>query len=111
MRSYTHFDGLTGKPTVRMSMEQAQSVSHAGDCLADVRAIIGKVEIIADEETIKATLGEYGEWEDLESADADTLRERMVWIAGADIAEQPGFYCDDESEYTGWNYTPESRPQ
>ncbi len=33
-------------------------------------------------------LGEFGAWDDLESAEIDTLANRVLWTACCDIAEQ-----------------------
>ena len=79
--------------TIEMEVEQAKSVSHAGDCENDAGALVGLPEIAAQldaipPQDIAAELKEYGAWDDGELRDEYANRLRIVWIAGCDIEEQ-----------------------
>lgn len=76
-----------------MTQEQAESVSHAGDCSADVEVLV-EVPAIASQldaigpKAIRNELREYGAWNDDDLADDAANRERIVWIAGCNIREE-----------------------
>jgi hypothetical protein len=75
-----------------MTLEQAQSASHQGQCDEDVAALLRVPEIAAqfdamDPDTIRAGLSEYGAWDTLELADDEQNRHRALWSAACDIAE------------------------
>jgi hypothetical protein len=95
MNTYTHYDGLTGRDTVTLTMDQAESCSHPGPCDDDVAALLDDVEIKPTPSELRAMLGEYGAWDDDQLSDDDDNRARMLWIAACDIAENPGDYMDD----------------
>ena len=92
--TYTHYDGSTGWDTVTLTMDQAESCSHAGPCDGDVAALIPCVEIKLSPDDLKSVLSEYGAWDDEQLADDDDNRERMLWLAACDIAENPALYLD-----------------
>lgn len=81
----------SGRIEIHMTKEQAESVFHSGHCDADVAALIPQLKEQLDNIhplILAAELKEYGCWNDKELANhADNL-ERLVWIAGSDLAEQ-----------------------
>lgn len=77
---------------INMTLEQARSASHPGDCDADVRALSRVPAIKAQLDAfsfkeIREALSEYGAWEDDELKDNDQNRQRALWSAACDIAE------------------------
>jgi len=99
-RTYTYMDGLSGKEIVRMTMGQAEAMSHSGDCEDDVIATMPELEWIGTLDDIRADLKECGAWDDLETADEETLRTRAAWIAAGSISESPDTYRDDTKQAT-----------
>lgn len=86
------FDGLRGLE-IEMTLEQALSCSHAGDCDDDVSIVVRKPEIAAQFDTIGAEklrdgLKEAGAWDSEELADDEMNRRRAVWMAACDIREE-----------------------
>lgn len=89
----------SGRIGLRMTLEQAQSVSHAGDCDDDVAMLARVPEIAAqldalDPAMLAAELCEYGAWDAEELADHDANLQRVVWLAGGDISDSPEDYRD-----------------
>lgn len=79
--------------SIDMTLEQAQSVSHSGDCEPNVLELLKDPEIQAQLETISPeTLSEelrgYGTWEEEDRLDLQTNRERIVWLAGGSIVDE-----------------------
>lgn len=76
-----------------MTRRMAESGSHAGQCDADVEALV-RLPVIRrqldriDPALIAAELKEYGAWDETELSDADANRERIVWIACGNIREE-----------------------
>jgi hypothetical protein len=88
---YGCFDGTRGQE-IAMTLEQAQSASHQGQCDDDVAALLREPEIAAqfdamDPDIIRAGLAEYGAWDTLELSDDEQNRARALWSAACDIAE------------------------
>jgi folate-binding Fe-S cluster repair protein YgfZ len=76
-----------------MTVEQAESASHQGQCDEDVRALSLEPGIAAqlsavDPETLRSELREYGAWDDVELSDHPQNLQRLLWIAACDISEQ-----------------------
>ncbi len=85
------FDGLRGLE-ISMTLEQAQSCSHQGDCDNDVASLMLDPAIVAqfeamDEETIRDGLRESGAWSEEELQDYVTNCHRALWLAACDIRE------------------------
>lgn len=83
------FDGLRGLE-IEMSLDDAESASHQGECFEDVVALVAKPEIAAQldkigAETIRLALKESGGFENLH--DDDLNRQRAAWMAACDIRE------------------------
>ena len=79
--------------SLRMRLDDAESASGQGDCTYAVECLletkyIGDQLSAIDPEKIRAELQEYGAWDDAELSDADANRQRLVWVAACDIAEQ-----------------------
>jgi hypothetical protein len=107
------FTSGSGRIELQMTMEQAVSASHSGDCEDDTREL-SKVSVIAeqlakiDPTTLSAELKEYGAWDAEELADHDQNIQRILWLAACDIAEQGGCDCGergdaDRNEYRYFN--------
>jgi len=81
----------SGRIELKMTLEQAQSVSHSGQCDLDVKDL-SRVPSIKrqldklDAATLANELKEYGAWDASELADSQNLQ-RILWLAGCDIAE------------------------
>ena len=91
-----------GKIELQMTLEQAESVSHPGDCEADTRALLKDPAIAAQFATfahadIAAELKETGAWDVEELADEEMSRVRLLWLAGCEVAER-AFAGEDDSQ-------------
>jgi hypothetical protein len=94
------FTSSSGRIELRMTMEQAESASHSGECDDDVQEL-SRVPAIAeqlakiDPSLLSAELKEYGAWDDEERADHDQNLQRILWLAAGDITEQEGCDCGE----------------
>jgi hypothetical protein len=84
----------SGRIELRMTMEQAESVSHSGQCDEDVLELSRVPEIREqlekiDPETLSAELREYGAWDEEERKDHPQNLQRILWLAGGDIKDNP----------------------
>lgn len=84
---YVHMDGESGRETVRLPRECVLQCSGQGAQDANVAHWMPRVDWVADAETIRKTLKQYGAWDAAELADNDANRTRMLWCAACDIAE------------------------
>ena len=80
-----------------MTLEQAESVSHQGDCIHDVKALFEDLEIksqfaVRTDKQLSDALKDYGAWDDEELKDRKENIFRLLWIAGGDIKES--YYWD-----------------
>lgn len=97
------FTSSSGRIELQMTMEQAESASHSGECDEDVREL-SKVPAIAeqlakiDPTLLSAELKEYGAWDDEERADHDQNLQRILWLAACDITEQEGCDCGERGD-------------
>jgi hypothetical protein len=86
---YASFDRFT----IEMSLEDAESASHQGQCDEDVEALVRSERIasqlakISDDDLV-AELKEYGTWTTEELADRCANENRIVWIAAGNITEE-----------------------
>ena len=86
------YSSSSGRIELQLTLSQAQSASHSGQCDADVLAL-SKVPSIArqlakiDPEVLRSELREYGAWDAKELADHDQNIQRILWIAAGDIKE------------------------
>lgn len=78
---------------IKMTLNQAHSANHGGDCLPDVLELLKlpmikrQVSRINDEKLI-AELSEQGGWSDNELANRQDNEERIVWLAACNISEE-----------------------
>lgn len=77
---------------LQMTMAQAESASHQGQCDDDVAALVRAPAIRRQLDKIgpdklAAELKEYGAWDADELSDYDANRERIARIAAGDIVE------------------------
>ena len=86
------FSTGSGKIELQMTLEQARSASHQGQCDNDVRDL-SKVPAIArqlakiDPAILRDELREYGAWDENELADPDQNLQRLLWLAAGDIVD------------------------
>lgn len=78
---------------IKMTLQQAESCSHPGDCEHDVRMLmehplIKRQRRKIDPELIRKELKEYGAWEDEELQDDEGNWMRILWIGANDITEE-----------------------
>jgi hypothetical protein len=78
---------------IRMTLAQARSASHPGQCDADVAALARAPGIrrqldALDPAHVRAELSEYGAWDDAELADHEQNLQRVLWLAAGNIAEE-----------------------
>ena len=86
---WTSFERLE----IEMTLAQAESCSHPGDCEHDVRTLmehplIKRQRKRIDPELIRQELSEYGVWEEEELADDDANWQRILWLGANDIVEE-----------------------
>lgn len=92
MKKLTWYGSLSGL-TLEMTLEQAKSVSHQGQCDEDVKALMrvpaiaSQLEKMSDACIIRE-LREVGAWEASEMLDRETNLSRIVWLAGCDLKEE-----------------------
>lgn len=82
-----------GPVKLEMTLEQANSVSHSGDCLQDVRDLISNLDNQLnkiDPKALVKVLKEYGTWDSDQLSNHSNNIERLVWIAGNDIRDKEG---------------------
>lgn len=86
------FSTSSGRIELQISLSDAESASHQGQCDDDVKEL-SEVPYIAeqlakiDPELLKSELREYGAWDDSELSDHDQNLQRLLWIACGDIVE------------------------
>jgi hypothetical protein len=85
------FDGLRGLE-ISMSVDDAESASHQGECFEDVECLVAKPEISSQldaigDDKIRLALKESGGWGADELTDNEANRNRAVWMAACDIRE------------------------
>jgi hypothetical protein len=83
----------SGTIELQMSLDDAESASHQGQCLDDVRALAQMPHIKTqldslDPSEVAKELKGYGAWDDEELADHDENMLRLLWIAAGDIKEE-----------------------
>lgn len=82
----------SGCIVIRMTQEQAESVSGSGQQdenvseLSSVPAIADQLAAI-DADVLRRELKEYGAWDAEELADHEQNLQRLLWVAGCDVAE------------------------
>src|SRR4029077_12825206 len=103
------FTSGSGRIELQMTMDQAESASHQGECDDDTREL-SKVPAIAEQLTkidpvvLAAELKEYGAWDAEELADHDQNVQRILWLAAGDIAELGGCDCGERGDMERGEY-------
>jgi hypothetical protein len=93
-----HYDGESGKPLLSMTRAAASDCSTPGQAADQSVAFwLNKVTWIADDATLRACLDRYGAWDDLDTADIDTIKSRVLWIAACDWREESDREIDEEA--------------
>jgi hypothetical protein len=87
------YSSSSGRIELQMTLEQAESGSHQGQCDEDVRALSLVPEIktqldAIDKDVLAAELKEFGAWDAEELADHAQNIQRILWIACGDIKEE-----------------------
>ena len=77
---------------IKMTLEQAKSVSHQGECIEDVKELLKNRKIVNQLNKIgmvkiREELREYGAWTGMELVDTVSNNQRIIWIAGCGITE------------------------
>ena len=87
------FSTSSGRIELQLSMKDAETGSHQGQCDDDVR-FLSKLPYIAkqlsaiDPELLRRELKEYGAWDADELADHEQNLQRILWLACCDIREE-----------------------
>jgi len=82
----------SGRIELEMTLAEAKSASHMGECDDDVLALSKKPKIARqlakiDPELLHSELQEFCVWDDDELLDHDQNLQRLLWIAAGDIVE------------------------
>lgn len=84
---------IIGNIEIEMSLTQANSASHSGQCDDDVElllldpSIMGQLESISNDE-LKKALNECGCWNEEELNNRDENEARLIWLAANNISEE-----------------------
>lgn len=86
------FVSSSGFVNIELTMEQALSASHPGQCTPDVKVLSEDPEVqrqlkAIDPSQLYAELAEYGTWDDVELQDYTANLQRILWLAANDIVE------------------------
>ena len=78
---------------IEMTLEQARSASHQGQCDEDVQNLLERVNIsrqlrLIGPEKIRDELREYGAWDSVELLSVCDNHARIIWIAACNIREE-----------------------
>lgn len=90
------YDG-SGRIELVLTDTEARRGYHSGDCGASVRALMTEPHIAEQvvrwgRTALRVTLSKYGAWDAAELADHANNCLRMVWIACADVVDNPEAY-------------------
>jgi hypothetical protein len=78
-----------GRIELQIPVEAISECSHQGQCDEDVAYWTPKIDWSGvTRQNLETVLKEYGAWDDLQSAELDTLKERLTWIACGDLQEE-----------------------
>lgn len=90
---YPHwYSSGSGRIELQMSLTEAQSGSHQGQCDDDVQGLSRVPHIAAqladiDPAELASELKDYGAWDETELANHDQNLQRLLWLACSDIVE------------------------
>lgn len=97
------YTSSSGRIELQMTWEQAESVSHSGQCDSDVSELSRVPEIKAqldkiDPAILAGELKEHGAWSADELADHAQNLQRILWLAGGDIRDNDGCDCGERGD-------------
>lgn len=83
----------SGRIELALTLDQANSAYHQGQCDDDVRALshqrgVKRQLSEIDPAVLRGELAEYGSWDDAELADHDQNLQRILWLAAAGIVDE-----------------------
>ena len=83
----------SGRIELQMTMAQAESASHQGECILDVGALSHQPKIRRqlakiDPQTLRDELTEYGAWDVEELSDHELNLLRLLWLAAGQIRDE-----------------------
>ena len=78
---------------IEMTLAQARKAHHTGQCVLDVMAVSEMPDIkeqldAIDPSILYAELSTFGAWDEVELQDYQQNRQRILWLAAADITEE-----------------------
>lgn len=82
------YDGESGAHLLTMPRECAEDCSRPGAMDEPVAYWRTRVTWVADERTLRRSLKSMGAWDDLETADLDIIKDRVLWCAACDWREE-----------------------
>lgn len=89
------FSTGSGLIELQMTLNQARSASHQGQCDSDVLELSRQPKIARQLAKIapallRDELSEYGGWDENELSDQDQNLQRILWLAAGDISGEHG---------------------
>lgn len=86
-----HYDGDSGALLLTMPKRCALDCSTPGQPADESVAYwLPRVVWHASEEVLRRSLWGYGAWDDLDTAEIDTIKGRVLWLAAGDWRENHG---------------------
>lgn len=87
------YSSSSGRIEIQLTLAEAQSMSHQGQCDEDVKAGSKQPKIARqlakiDPAVLRSELKEYGAWNDEELSDHEQNLQRILWLAAGDIVEE-----------------------
>lgn len=87
----------SGRIELQMTIAQANSAYHQGQCDDDVAVLALEPDIreqldALGPETVKSELREYGAWDDAELSDHEQNLQRLLWLAAGDLHDNSEAY-------------------
>lgn len=82
-----HYDGFSGYHILSMPKACAEDCSAQGRNDEAVEYWVSRVKWHAQEPELRRICRETGAWEDTETADLDTIKRRVLWMAAHDWRE------------------------
>lgn len=81
--------------------DQIEGIGESGDNEPAVDRCLEQCDVVnaildSKREQLVSVLREYGAWSDDELQDHETNKQRIVWIAGSDIADNPEDYTQGD---------------
>lgn len=82
-----------GRIELHLTLRMADSVTHPGQCDADVLALSHVPEVRSQlnallPECVRRELREYGTWSESELQDDEQNLQRLLWVAAGSIADR-----------------------